>query len=254
MVGYGAIEDSTAAHSKEELYTKVEVEAAYPGGSASWRNFLERNINPDVPVKNGAPAGTYRVSLQFRIDKDGNIDRIKPLSAIGYGMEEEVIRVLNKSAKWAPAIVNGRKVITYRTQPFVFQVMSASPKTAAPINQTKPNPEPEIFTKVEVEAAYPGGYVAWRNFLQTNLRADVGQKNGAPAGTYTALIQFIVDINGNVSDVKAVSKNGYGMEEEAMRVISKSGKWTPAMQNKRYVKAYRKQPITFVLQQENKKS
>jgi protein TonB len=37
------------------------------------------------------------------------------------------------------------------------------------------------------------------------------------------------------------------MEEEVMRVIQKSPKWRPAMQNGKPVKAYRKQPITFVV-------
>ena len=42
-----------------------------------------------------------------------------------------------------------------------------------------------------------------------------------------------------------MTNHGYGMEEEAMRVIKKGPKWTPAVQNGRSVKAYRKQPITF---------
>jgi len=40
------------------------------------------------------------------------------------------------------------------------------------------------------------------------------------------------------------------MEEEAVRVIKKGPKWTPAIQNGRQVNAYRKQPITFQVQSE----
>lgn len=108
--------------------------------------------------------------------------------------------------------------------------------------------EPDIFTKVEVEAAYPGGTGAWRNFLERNLRPDVPIENGANPGTYNVVVQFVVDKDGNVSDVKAITNLGNGMEGEAVRVIKKSGKWTPAIQNGRQVKAYRKQPITFVVQ------
>lgn len=109
----------------------------------------------------------------------------------------------------------------------------------------KPDPEPEIFTKVEVDAKYPGGMSAWKLFLERNLRGDVASENGAPAGRYTVIVQFVVDVAGNVSDVKAVSNAGYGMEAEAIRVLKRSGKWIPAIQNGREVKAYRKQPITF---------
>ena len=102
--------------------------------------------------------------------------------------------------------------------------------------------EPEVFTKVEVDATYPGN---WGNFLQRNLDGQVAVDNGAAPGRYTVIIQFVVDVAGNVSDVKALTNAGYGMEQEAMRVIKKSGKWKPAIQNGRSVKAFRKQPITF---------
>ena len=105
----------------------------------------------------------------------------------------------------------------------------------------------QTFTKVEVEADFPGGMGAWRKYLERNLSGDVASSGGAPAASYTVIVQFIVDKEGNVSDVKAQSSHGYGLEEEAVRVVKKSGKWKPAIQNGREVKAYRKQPITFVV-------
>jgi periplasmic protein TonB len=56
-----------------------------------------------------------------------------------------------------------------------------------------------------------------------------------------------VDKGGNISDVKALTSHGYGMEEEAVRAIKRGPKWTPAIQNGRNVNAYRQQPITFVV-------
>ncbi|HEV2483036.1 MAG TPA: TonB family protein [Puia sp.] len=62
------------------------------------------------------------------------------------------------------------------------------------------------------------------------------------------LVQFIVDKEGNVSDVEAVSgPEAGGLREEAMRVIRQSGKWIPAIQNGRTVKSYKKQPVIFKL-------
>lgn len=110
--------------------------------------------------------------------------------------------------------------------------------------------EPEIYEKVEVEAQFPGGPKAWENFLRRNLDANVPVDNGAPGGRYTVYIQFVVDKEGNVSDLKPITSHGFGMEQEAMRVLKKATKWTPANQNGRAVKAYRKQPITFVVEQE----
>ena len=105
-----------------------------------------------------------------------------------------------------------------------------------------------IFTKAEVEAEFPGGLEGWRNFLVKSLNADVPGNNGAPAGMYTIIARFIVKKDGTLSDVKLENSQGYGMDEEVIRVIEKSGKWTPAIQNGRSVNAYRRQPITFYVQ------
>lgn len=110
--------------------------------------------------------------------------------------------------------------------------------------------ENKIFDKVEIEASFPGGDSKWRQYLERNANGQVASDNGAPEGTYTVVIQFVVDKEGNISDVKSLTNHGYGMEEEAMRVIKKGPKWTPAVQNGRQVKAYRKQPITFQVQSE----
>ena len=105
--------------------------------------------------------------------------------------------------------------------------------------------ENKIFDKVEIEAKFPGGDAKWRQYLERNCNAQVATDNGAPEGTYSVVVQFVVDKDGNISDVRSLTNHGYGMEEEAVRVIKKGPNWTPAVQNGRQVKAYRKQPITF---------
>ena len=98
----------------------------------------------------------------------------------------------------------------------------------------------KTFTKVEIPSEYPGGGAAWQRFLNRNLRpSDEAQG--------TVVVEFIVDKEGNVSDVQAVS----GPEElraESVRVIKKSGKWTPAIQNGHQVKSVKRQPIIYRLE------
>lgn len=115
-----------APEKKEEdedrVFTKVEKEAEYPGGSGAWKRFLEKNLNPNVPVEAGAPDGTYTVMVVFIVDKEGNVSELRTSSNVGYGMEEEALRVLRKATKWTPAEQNGRQVKAYRTQPITFVV------------------------------------------------------------------------------------------------------------------------------------
>ena len=122
-------------------------------------------------------------------------------------------------------------------------------KGTSVVEAPKTDDEDKIFTKVENEAAFPGGEAAWRRFLEKNLNASTPVDNGAPQGTYKVIVKFIVSKDGSISDVQAETKNGYGMEEEAVKVIRKGPKWTPALQNGRNVNAYRRQPITFEVQE-----
>ena len=134
-----------------------------------------------------------------------------------------------KDADLAPAVVDeGKKVI----------------------EEKKDDDENKVFEKVEVEAMFKGGEKEWRRYLERNLDANTPVENGAPAGTYTVIVQFIVDKEGKISDVKAITNKGFGMEEEATKIIRKGPDWVPAVQNGRNVKAYRKQPITFVVSEE----
>lgn len=107
---------------ENKIFDKVEIEAKFPGGESQWRRFLERNLDPNTPIDNGAPEGTYTVTVQFVVDKEGNISDVRALSNHGYGMEQEAVRVIKKGPKWEPAIQNGRQVKAYRKQPITFQV------------------------------------------------------------------------------------------------------------------------------------
>ncbi len=105
----------------------------------------------------------------------------------------------------------------------------------------------KIFSIVEKEAEYPGGFDAWKKYLSKKLKSDIAVKNDAPSGFYRVMIRFVVNKDGSISDVKAISKCGYGMEEEAIRVIKSGSKWIAAEQNGKKVNAYHHQPITFVV-------
>jgi protein TonB len=103
----------------------------------------------------------------------------------------------------------------------------------------------KTFTKVEIESDYPGGQGAWLRYLQKNLQYPQDAIDNEIQGTVT--VQFIVDKEGMVSDVEAIAGPNE-LRGEAVRVIKKSGKWEPAVQNGRKVKSYKKQPITFRLE------
>ncbi len=104
-----------------------------------------------------------------------------------------------------------------------------------------------VFTVVQQEARFPGGPDAWKRFLEVTLRTNVPTDDGAPAGAYTVIVSFLVDTQGNISEVKADNDPGYGTAAEAVRAIQKARGWLPAMQNNHPVMYRQKQSITFVV-------
>ncbi len=110
----------------------------------------------------------------------------------------------------------------------------------------KKNTEPEIWTSVEIPAKYDGD---WIKFLTRNLNGNAPVDNNAPAGKYNVIIQFVVDMQGNISDITPITNFGFGMEQEAIRVLKKAKGWKPGIQNGHEVKSYHRQPITFIVEE-----
>ena len=124
------VEQSTgqveAPKAQEEDYDKefktVQIEAKFPGGPSAWSKYLERNLNSNVPVDNGAPPANYTVVVSFLVDKSGNISEVQALNDPGYGTAQEAVRVIKKGPAWTPAVQNGRNVIYRQKQSITFQV------------------------------------------------------------------------------------------------------------------------------------
>jgi len=112
---------------------------------------------------------------------------------------------------------------------------------AAPVE--KKEDEDKVFTKVEIEASFPGGPSAWTRYVQRAIEANQDEFTESDYGT--CVVKFIVDKSGKVSDVEATTMKGSKLAEVATNAIRKGPNWTPAQQNGRQVNAYRLQPVTL---------
>lgn len=100
-----------------------------------------------------------------------------------------------------------------------------------------------IFTEVEKEASFPGGSKAWASYLRKTIVSALGQFSDKDYGT--CVLKFIVNKDGTVRDVVATTMQGTTLAKVSVEAIRKGPKWVPAMQNGRYVNAYRLQPVTL---------
>ena len=120
--GTGVVQAPKQEEDYDKVFTVVQIAAEFPGGVGAWAKYLERNLNRDLPVENGAPAGKYTVVVSFIVAKDGRISDVVAENDPGYGTKAEAVRVIQKGPNWKPAVQNGRNVIYRHKQSITFQV------------------------------------------------------------------------------------------------------------------------------------
>jgi protein TonB len=118
----GVVEAPKVEEDYDKVFTVVQIPAEFPGGLPQWTKYLERNLNRDLPVENGAPPGKYTVIVSFIVSKTGDISDVTAENDPGYGTKAEAMRVITKGPKWKPAVQNGRNVIYRHKQSITFQV------------------------------------------------------------------------------------------------------------------------------------
>ena len=100
------------------------------------------------------------------------------------------------------------------------------------------------YNHVDVLPSYPGGQKALEKFVEKNIVYPNNALNEGVEGTVNVL--FAVDENGKVyTPMTKGDKVGYGLDEEAARVISKMPKWNPGSIKGKNVKTRFTLPITF---------
>ena len=120
-----------------------------------------------------------------------------------------------------------------------------TPKGDGPVNQEKTEDTNQIFTNVEVLPTFPGGLEQFGKFLSKNLRYPNLARENNIGGRVT--VSFVIETNGELTNLKVLRGIGAGCDEEAIRVIKKSPLWSPGYQNGRTVRVSYIMPIVFRL-------
>ncbi|HVU57251.1 MAG TPA: energy transducer TonB, partial [Puia sp.] len=118
-VTQGVIEPPKKPEEDETIYTTVEIESSYPGGTSAWIRFLKKNYTVPEEAIDKNISGT--VIVQFIVNKEGNVSDVKAVSGPEL-LSAEAVCAISKSGKWTPAIMNGRKVNSYKRQPIVVRL------------------------------------------------------------------------------------------------------------------------------------
>ncbi len=100
---------------------------------------------------------------------------------------------------------------------------------------------------VDVMPEPVGGSAAWNKFLQKNLRyPDEAIEKGVAGKVW---VSFVVEKDGQLSNIVVDRGIGAGTEEEALRVLKMAKAWKPGLQSGKPVRVKYNLPLSFVLNQ-----
>ena len=106
--------------------------------------------------------------------------------------------------------------------------------------------EQEVFTIVEQMPSFPGGDEKMYKYLGNNIKyPQVARETGIQGRVF---VNFVVEPDGSVSNVKVLRGIGGGCDEEAMRVVKSMPKWKPGKQRGKPVRVSYNLPVNFKLQ------
>ena len=99
------------------------------------------------------------------------------------------------------------------------------------------------FFEISVLPEFPGGAMEMQKFISSHMKYPKEAVDNAIEGTVA--IQFVIDKDGSVTNIKILKNPGGGLGEEAERVIGKMPKWSPGYQRNQAVRVKMIVPLKF---------
>lgn len=201
----------------------------------NFSHWCGANIDyPDEALKNNI---TGKVIVQFIITTEGKVSDVKVIKGAHPLLDAEAVRVVSSSPAWEPVTLNGRKVNVEFVQPVVFR-----------ITKKTDNDGPLVHARFSHNG--DNNFMTW---IARNIRyPKEAMRVGAEGDVYLA---FSISEEGYVDDVKILRGVSFGkkekraaaaaLNEEALRVVSASPRWIPAMKWGKPVKISYNVQISF---------
>ena len=121
IMDYVEVVEEEVVEEEAIPFQLVEEKPSFQGGDANqfskWVN--SRLVYPEIAKENGVQG---RVTLQFTVETDGTVTKVKVLRGVDPSLDKEAVRVVSMSPKWKPGKQRDRAVPVTYTFPVIFQL------------------------------------------------------------------------------------------------------------------------------------
>jgi len=215
----------TAAN--DSVYSYVAKMPEYPGGQKGMLTYLVKNMRfPLAAYTNGVSGTAY---VNFIIETDGSVSDVLVLKPIGYGCDEEATRLVSQMTGWEPGEQDGKKVRVRSNVPVYFK--------------EELYPDSRIYMDLDTMPIFPGGSVELISYIESELVYPENARSANINGVVN--VDFVIEKDGNVSNVTINNSLGYGCDEAAAKVILRSPKWEPGYYLGKPIRSLLSVPVNF---------
>ena len=207
-----------------QVFTVVEKQPEFPGGMPGLMQYVAQNLRYPAEAQQANVSG--RVFVQFVVTQTGNIQSLRILKGIGYGCDEEAVRIVSQMPKWTPGSQSGKPVAVMYNLPIQFTLEKKA--------------EDQRTGKVEILDNSPNARFALYNDVNSkpdstpHHSTDIRIRGKGPLGPLGTKPLFIIDgvetivdtlhpINPNsiesVTGLKGAAASAYGKKGENGVVI-----------------------------------
>lgn len=210
-------------------------------------DFINTNFDRSKSINN------EEIKCSFTLDSVGKMKEIKLVSFKDKDAALELLRVLKYADNWDVSNQDIKYKIMIESNIFIVKGDKIRGTTKTKWFKRNDDVTEEQNTKVieekayeintvEVKPEYNGGLSKFYQFIAKNFRTPF---------TYDGfkgrvLVSFVIEKDGSLTEIKVLKDAGYNTAAEAIRVLSKSPKWSPAIQGGIPVRCYYVLPIVLV--------
>jgi len=224
------------------VYTFVEQNPQFPGGSYALSKFIHDNLQMPKDYKDNGGLQP-KVLTRLVVNEDGSVSDVRVSRSFQPAFDAEAVRVIKMLPHFVPGRQNGKLVKVYFNVP-----VELGAKSWVNIDSTTAKilaDQERIYTFVDQNPQFPGGDVALIKFFAKNMIYPESARQKGIQGQ--VLLRFIVDRDGTVTNVIVVRSLDPDLDNEAVRLVSILPKFKPGYDDGRAVKVYFNLPVTFKL-------
>ncbi len=231
----------------DKIYAGVEHAPQPKGGTDAFEKFFLDNMRYAFSGNTSQLQG--RIYLRFVVEKDGSLSSINILTSTSKKITDAAISILKICPNWLPGTQDGKSVRVQHIVPISFDTNINNRADQPVLTRMAPanySPDAEgVYSSVETSPVPPGGAEGMANFLKRNVHYPAIDKENNVQGR--VIVQFIIEKDGSLSNLKAVRTPSATLGEEAIRALRLSPNWEPGKMHGEPVRVRAAVPVNFTL-------